>query len=100
VLWNPDITTQESFVKCLLGLGRVTRGVTARLQEMVMSNCHENSKGLAKKFPKRYQAETGYALSDDGCWRPHGWVWDIKESRIVETTVLRKLYFGFTEATV
>jgi hypothetical protein len=75
VLWNSDVTTQEVYVMCLLGVGRVT----------------------SRKYPKRYQAETGYALSEDGCWRPHGWVWDILKNCIVETTVPRKIYFGFTE---
>lgn len=97
VLWNPDITTEETFVQVLLAFGRVTRGVTARLQAMTASQCHENSKSLTHKHPKRYQAETGYALSGDGCWRPHSWVWDIKENRIVETTEMRTQYFGFTE---
>jgi len=36
-------------------------------------------------------------LSKDGLFRPHSWVWDIKESRIVETTEPRVVYFGVTE---
>jgi hypothetical protein len=97
VLWNPDTTTEETFVQVLLAFGRVTRGSTARLQVMAMGQCHANARELSKKYPKRYQAETGYALSADGCWRPHSWVWDIKESRVVETTETRTKYFGFTE---
>jgi hypothetical protein len=37
----------------------------------------------------------GYGLSDDGLWRPYGWaVKGIRKPKIIETTMVRELYFG------
>jgi hypothetical protein len=97
VCWNEDECTTEGFVLTLLGVGRVTNGKTARLRFKGMEpcHCHENAIRLMRKHPGRYQRELGYALSG-GTWVPHSWVWDIKESSIVETTCERKAYFGMT----
>jgi hypothetical protein len=85
-------------VEHLLYFGRVS-GKKARLHQLMMCRCHENAAILAIRFPKRYQRETGWALysvNDNGryVWGPHSWAWDCKENEIVETTVLRKAYFG------
>jgi hypothetical protein len=56
-------------------------------------HCHANSARLYEKH-KRYSLCTGYALSQDGVWRPHSWCRNGK--RIVETTTPRLVYFGFT----
>jgi hypothetical protein len=95
-VWNDDETTEKSFVNVLLMLGRVSGGKAARLQQMAGSQCHSNSINLTRRYPKRYQREIGFALSQDGLWRPHSWVWDIKKNQIVETTEKREVYFGFT----
>ena len=97
VCWNEDQCTSEGFVLTLIGLGRAANGKTARLRlkGMEPSHCHENAIRLARRYPTRYQREIGYALSEDK-WVPHSWVWDIKESKIVETTGDRDVYFGMT----
>jgi hypothetical protein len=38
---------------------------------------------------------SGYALSDDGLWRPHSWGVDI-DGTAVETTAERQMYVGVT----
>ena len=96
VLWNPDALTEESFVMLLLTFGRVSKGKPAYFHEMSRNSCHDNARALARRHPKRYQVESGYTLSSDKCWRPHSWVWDIKNSLLVETTEPRLLYFGLT----
>jgi hypothetical protein len=97
VCWNEDQCTSEGFVACLMVLGRATAGKSARLRlkGMERSHCHSNAIDLARKYPKRYQREIGYALSRD-MWVPHSWIWDIRDSRIVETTCPRDAYFGVT----
>ena len=97
VVWWDDALTEEGFVFALLAFGRATNGRSARLRLMENNQCHENSRALSVRYPKLYQAETGYALSADGTWRPHSWVWDVQKAQIVETTELRTKYFGITE---
>jgi hypothetical protein len=41
-----------------------------------------------------YGVMTGYALSPDGMWRQHSWVYDKQRDVIIETTVKRVGYFG------
>lgn len=57
------------------------------------SDCHENSFKYATTH-KNCIAVTGFALSDDGLWREHSWVWNKNKNRILETTVKREIYFG------
>jgi hypothetical protein len=97
VIWNPGHTTEENFMHLLLMLGRVSSGRGARLRVMARNGCHANAEALAKRYPRKYQAETGFALSDDGCWREHSWAFDTTKNQIVETTELRKRYYGIIE---
>jgi hypothetical protein len=98
VIWNDDELTSELFVAMLLLFGHVSSGKDARLQRMESSACHANSIKLARKDLNLHQREMGFALSADGCWRPHSWVWDSTKNQIVETTELRNKYFGVTHA--
>jgi hypothetical protein len=97
VIWHEEFVTNEGFVSLLLLAGRVSNGKCARLQLMETCACHSNSEKLAIKYPRRYQREIGFALSDR-TWGPHSWVFDRTNNQIVETTVMRKLYFGVTLA--
>jgi len=63
--------------------------------------CHRNSANLWEAnsdFPNRVLIVTGYGLTRDSdgieLWRQHTWCFDTLESKIIETTELRKLYFG------
>jgi hypothetical protein len=97
VIWNEDQCTDEGFVACLTGLGRMTVGKTARLRlkGSMPCHCHSNAIRLHRAYPHRYQREIGYARSGD-IWVPHSWLWDMRDSRIVETTGARDAYFGVT----
>lgn len=61
------------------------------------SQCHMNSALLWDANRGRCQIATGYALSQDGCWRQHSWVVQpmTRKYRIWETTTRRVAYFGF-----
>ena len=78
----------------------ITRGVFRDGKNSVLCKkdpiqCHRNSALLWDSNKKRYTLMTGYALSDDGLWRQHSWVWDKDKQRIIETTEKRKTYYGF-----
>jgi hypothetical protein len=97
VIWHKEMVTNEHFVNLLITTGRVSNGKGARLRLMEPCNCHNNAEKLAIKYPHRYQREIGFALSDR-TWGPHSWLFDRSNNQIVETTVMRKLYFGVTMA--
>ena len=59
------------------------------------SECHSNTAELWSLNRGRAWIVTGYALSRDGIWRQHSWLWDEISDRIVETTVIRLKYYGF-----
>ena len=75
----------------LMEYGTLEPGRTARLIRMTPSGCHENATKLAARYG--WEVWTGFALSDDGCWRVHSWCRN-KRGRIVETTITRTDYFG------
>ena len=63
--------------------------------------CHSNvcelwQRNRDLKDGKLYIA-TGYALSKDSMWRQHSWLVlrKTRSYKVIETTVMRKLYFGF-----
>lgn len=58
---------------------------------------HENSMELTlhhmrNDIPSMWY--TGFALSNDGIWRRHSWVWSVDTETLYETTCVRDLYFG------
>lgn len=55
--------------------------------------CHDNAEALQQKYP-HYKRVSGFALSDDGVWRDHSWLINTRNDEILETTTIRKLYFG------
>ena len=89
---------ESQFPPVMLGLyaaavARVKAGTNARLVKMEDSNCHVNSDKLKTKNPT-WTRFTGFALGpDDDCWRVHSWL-ENTQGRIVETTSIRKKYFG------
>jgi hypothetical protein len=95
VLWNG--TNSKEIVDQLLDSGEAAPGQKAVLQLGKVSGCHENSAALHQKDPVRYEVRTGYALSEDGIWRPHSWVVDAENNDIIETTKNRTMYFGVVE---
>lgn len=64
-----------------------------RLRKMERSACHQNVARLWGRDRGGLTAiGTGYALSEGGLWRQHSW--GIERRGIVETTQIRKMYFG------
>jgi hypothetical protein len=61
------------------------------------SQCHFNSCRCWEANQDKAVLCTGYALSEDGMWRCHSWLVELRPRRnkIVETTVPRVAYFGF-----
>lgn len=92
VLWNG--TNNEEIVAQLLNSGEAAPGQKAVLQLGKPSECHENSIARHQEDPHSYEVRTGYALSKDGIWRPHSWVFDADDNDIIETTEKRVTYFG------
>lgn len=95
VLWNGS--NDERTTQALISSGKAEPGGTAILKLGKRSQCHENSEKMHRKDPERYAVCTGYALSDDGIWRPHSWAHDGEKNRIIETTEKRAIYFGLVE---
>ncbi len=91
VLWNGS--NEEDFVNILLENGREYSTANIELHEGGRNECHENSEQLAMTKEDYHLATTGYALST-GVWRPHSWVYDVKNKIILETTLARERYFG------
>ena len=83
----------------------VSKGSKARIMKGRPCNCHQNSANLwynNKNNEQEVRIATGWALSRDGCWRQHSWAvqllvnWDVSGYQILETTVRRMVYYGFT----
>lgn len=82
------------FVSEIASYGRLfSLPVTPRRMEAI--RCHHNVACLweqRKKRPRLKAIATGYALCEDGTWRPHSW--GLSATHILETTVSRLQYFG------
>ena len=61
------------------------------------SQCHRNSSYCWEANQDKAVLCTGYGLSEDGMWRQHSWLVELRprRNRIVETTVPRVAYFGY-----
>ena len=88
----------EEDLEEILERGRLF-GPTDNLVAGERGQCHRNSarlwKDLTQDLPDNQGTSlvTGYALSPDGLWRQHTWIWTGEET--VESTVPRILYFGY-----
>lgn len=94
-----DFYYEEDLDK-ILQRGQFFKGVKSKLVKMKTSRCHENSACFWHNYSDEHgynsvKIVTGYALSDDGLWRQHSWVYLPKKKLIVETTEKRIQYFGF-----
>ena len=59
-------------------------------------DCHQNSAIIWTHNPTKYNMVRGWALRlDDGIWFQHSWIFDNEKEIIIETTMRRKLYYGF-----
>lgn len=90
------ITTHDDDLEPLLARGQLW-GKTSKMMKGADSQCHSNSCRLWEQNQDKLFLSTGYALSDDGLWRPHSWCMlpGARGAQVVETTVKRELYFGY-----
>ena len=78
----------------LLAHGRVFQTKSLVIEKGMPNGCHTNTAELWVRDYPDTSIVTGWALSDDGCWRQHSWGWRPEESVWVETTEPRKSGFG------
>lgn len=88
------ISVYEEDLNKLLKRGQQFTG-RAKLHRMRNSDCHSNSANWWNEHRGEVAIVTGYALSTDDSWRQHSWLVSLKSGEIIETTVLRKAYYGF-----
>jgi hypothetical protein len=81
----------------ILARGLLLDGRRAVRMPGAPSRCHENSAECWVANLDRSVLMTGYALSDDGMWRQHSWLVEVRprSTAVVETTEPRVAYFGF-----
>jgi hypothetical protein len=77
----------------IMSRGVLDTGSMAVMRPMERSGCHRNVFSLWKANSEKITICTGWALSDDGCWRQHSWA--RQNNEIIETTTPRVAYFGF-----
>jgi hypothetical protein len=83
----------DPHIDLLIQQGQVIAGEPAKKLRGRQSQCHHNVALRYLDNPFTYRIATGYGLTAaDGLWRQHSWLWDGK--RVVETTVVRDVYFG------
>lgn len=78
----------------ILKRGVIQHGRVVRFMLGDPSQCHANSASVWSRDRERFSIVTGWALSNDGIWRQHTWVYDSRDKKIVETTEKHALYFG------
>lgn len=85
-----------TFIKDLVPLGKCfsTDGLT--LVKGEDSSCVKNSARLWSQDKNKSLIVMGFALSDDQMWRFHAWVLT-QEARIIETTIIRTMYYGIVQ---
>jgi hypothetical protein len=90
--WFVNAQVEPEFAGALLALGALfpRRSKLTRGQE---NACHENADAYVDAHPLARKV-TGFALSDERCWRVHSRVQT--PEGIVETTERRTLYFGMS----
>lgn len=87
----------EKDYDAIMERGQFWYGEHIRFKKGLPSQCHFNSARMWDVNRGKCQIATGYALSDDGCWRQHSWVVQplATKYRLWETTESRIAYFGF-----
>lgn len=93
--------THDEDIDNILSHGELIKSTKSRIIKGAPCRCHTNAGLLYDSEPNRFRVATGWALSEDGLWRQHSWAIDLialKEKRkyLIETTVKRLAYFGFT----
>lgn len=77
----------------LLKNGQFVLGSNIKMWKLADGRCHQNVEYIITRWP-HFEGFTGYALSQDGVWRYHSWVFDPVRDFIRETTEPRLIYYG------
>lgn len=87
----------EEDLQNILDRGQLWYGDRVRMMKGKPSQCHMNSAYCWYANKEKTVLCTGYALSQDGMWRQHSWLIELRprKNRVVETTTPRALYFGY-----
>lgn len=87
----------ESDIDAIMDRGQLWYGDRILLKRGEPSQCHSNAACYWNDHMDNTVLCTGYALSEDGLWRQHSWLVELRprKNRIIETTVPRVAYFGF-----
>lgn len=85
----------------MLNRGEVFTPKKVKSVKMQPCRCHGNSGVFWKNYSEangfdNIQIVTGYCLSNDGLWRSHSFLYQPMDNIVIETTVKRKVYFGFS----
>jgi hypothetical protein len=92
--WAVALRETEPDLDAILSRGVLLRGDDAVQDVAKDGQCHLNSAMQHLLNPKGRAVMTGYALSEDGMWRQHSWIYDLASDAVVETTEKRVGYFG------
>lgn len=91
--WGVCTSRIEEDMEKILERGRRFPG-RSKMMPGEPCGCHSNSALCWNENRDLCKICTGYALSRDGMWRQHSWVYT-NNGVVVETTVKRVAYFGF-----
>jgi len=91
--WAAIIPHVEEDLEKLMSRGRKFPG-RSRTMRGEPCQCHSNSALCWDENRELCKICTGYALSRDGVWRQHSWVYT-NQGNVVETTEKRIQYFGY-----
>jgi hypothetical protein len=91
--WGVCVPHIEPDLQKILKRGRRFPGKSKSMRGE-RSRCHSNSAFCWAENEDKCSICTGYALSRDGMWRQHTWVYT-HNGVVVETTEKRVAYFGF-----
>jgi len=90
----------EEDLQKMLVRGEVFSPKKVKSVKMKACRCHGNSGVFWKNYSDKngfdnVQIVTGWCLSTDDIWRQHSFIYMPMDDVIIETTVKRKIYFGF-----
>lgn len=88
-----DFGESPAFCEVITKHGTAFHDSEIQMQPGKPCECHWNVARLWKGHKAEYLIFTGFGLSQDNMWRRHSWLLT-KDATIIETTVVRKAYFG------
>lgn len=88
------VLRSEPDYDAIMSRGVLLDGGDAVLKPLDESQCHYNAAMQHLLNVSAHGLMTGYALSWDGMWRQHSWIYDKHADTIIETTTERVGYFG------